>query len=118
MNLPAYLAPFRPRILSALRGYTRERLAKDLETGLAAGVVALQPSILLTLPVWRPVLNSMKNWADPQHSGQDHRTGPGGTVPQRRTAVRMPRKISIGAGGHPGTQTSTGITRETGPQLA
>ena len=29
---------------------------------------------------------------------------------QRRTAVRMPRRISIGAGGQPGTATSTGIT--------
>lgn len=54
MNLPGYLAPFRPRIFSALGGYTRERLAKDL----GADVVALPPSILLTLPVWRPVLTA------------------------------------------------------------
>ncbi|MDP1886094.1 SulP family inorganic anion transporter, partial [Polaromonas sp.] len=41
MNLPAYLAPFRPRILSALHGYTRERFSKDLGAGLTVGIVAL-----------------------------------------------------------------------------
>ncbi|HQR98683.1 MULTISPECIES: SulP family inorganic anion transporter [unclassified Polaromonas] len=41
MNLPAYLAPFRPRILSALRGYTRERFSKDLGAGMTVGIVAL-----------------------------------------------------------------------------
>ncbi len=34
----------------------------------------------------------------------------------RRTAVRMPRRISIGAGGQPGTATSTGMTLATPPQ--
>jgi SulP family sulfate permease len=41
MNLPAYLAPFRPRMVSALRGYTRERFVKDLGAGLTVGIVAL-----------------------------------------------------------------------------
>ena len=41
MNLPAYLAPFRPRILSALRGYNRERFGKDVGAGLTVGIVAL-----------------------------------------------------------------------------
>lgn len=41
MNLPAYLAPFRPRIVSALGGYTRERFAKDLGAGMTVGIVAL-----------------------------------------------------------------------------
>ncbi|MDI1237149.1 MAG: SulP family inorganic anion transporter [Polaromonas sp.] len=41
MNLPAYLAPFRPRIFSALGGYTRERFAKDLGAGMTVGMVAL-----------------------------------------------------------------------------
>ncbi|MFI5444265.1 SulP family inorganic anion transporter [Polaromonas sp. UC242_47] len=41
MNLPAYLAPFRPRLLSALKGYTRERFTKDLGAGLTVGIVAL-----------------------------------------------------------------------------
>jgi len=41
MHLPTYLAPFRPRIVSALHGYTRERFAKDLGAGLTVGIVAL-----------------------------------------------------------------------------
>jgi len=41
MNLPAYLAPFRPRIVPALNGYTRERFGKDLGAGLTVGIVAL-----------------------------------------------------------------------------
>lgn len=41
MNLPAYLAPFRPRILTALQGYSRERFGKDLGAGLTVGIVAL-----------------------------------------------------------------------------
>ncbi|WP_397407399.1 SulP family inorganic anion transporter [Polaromonas sp.] len=41
MNLPTYLAPFRPRIFSALRGYTRERFSKDLGAGMTVGIVAL-----------------------------------------------------------------------------
>lgn len=41
MHLPAYLAPFRPRILSALTGYTRERFGKDLGAGFTVGIVAL-----------------------------------------------------------------------------
>lgn len=36
----------------------------------------------------------------------------------RRTAVRMPRNISTGSGGQPGTVTSTGTTLATRPQLA
>ncbi|RZJ03577.1 MAG: sodium-independent anion transporter, partial [Haliea sp.] len=41
MHLPPYLAPFRPRIGSALRGYSRERLFKDLGAGITVGIVAL-----------------------------------------------------------------------------
>jgi SulP family sulfate permease len=41
MNLPAYLAPFRPRIFSALGGYTRGRFGKDLGAGMTVGIVAL-----------------------------------------------------------------------------
>ncbi|MDP3357489.1 MAG: SulP family inorganic anion transporter [Polaromonas sp.] len=41
MNLPAYLAPFRPRIGPALKNYTRERFGKDVGAGLTVGIVAL-----------------------------------------------------------------------------
>ena len=41
MHLPAYLAPFRPRLLSALAGYNRERFFKDAGSGLTVGIVAL-----------------------------------------------------------------------------
>ena len=41
MHLPNYLAPFRPRIVAALRGYTRERFTKDLGAGMTVGIVAL-----------------------------------------------------------------------------
>ena len=41
MHLPAYLAPFRPRLFSALAGYTRERFLKDAASGITAGIVAL-----------------------------------------------------------------------------
>jgi SulP family sulfate permease len=41
MHLPAYLAPFRPRLFSALAGYTRERFFKDAGAGLTVGIVAL-----------------------------------------------------------------------------
>ena len=33
-------------------------------------------------------------------------------------AARMPARIRVGDGGHPGTTTSTGITFATAPQLA
>ncbi len=39
MTLP--LARFHPRLLDALRGYSRERLAKDVGSGLTVGIVAL-----------------------------------------------------------------------------
>jgi sulfate permease, SulP family len=35
------LAPFRPRLFSALRGYTRGVLAKDIGAGITVGIVAL-----------------------------------------------------------------------------
>jgi SulP family sulfate permease len=35
------LASFRPRLLDALKGYTRERFAKDIGAGLTVGIVAL-----------------------------------------------------------------------------
>jgi SulP family sulfate permease len=41
MHLPAYLAPFRPRLFSALAGYTRERFLKDAGAGITVGIVAL-----------------------------------------------------------------------------
>ena len=41
MNLPTYLAPFRPRIVQALKNYTRERFGKDVGAGLTVGIVAL-----------------------------------------------------------------------------
>ena len=41
MQLPPYLAPFRPRLLSAMAGYTRERFAHDAGAGLTVGIVAL-----------------------------------------------------------------------------
>ncbi len=41
MHLPAYLAPFRPRLLTALSGYTRERFFKDAGAGITVGIVAL-----------------------------------------------------------------------------
>ncbi len=41
MGLPAYLAPFRPRLLAALTGYNRERFFKDAGAGVTVGIVAL-----------------------------------------------------------------------------
>src|SRR6186713_1558814 len=41
MHLPAYLAPFRPRLFSALAGYTRERFFRDAGSGVTVGIVAL-----------------------------------------------------------------------------
>ncbi|WP_298926117.1 SulP family inorganic anion transporter [uncultured Ramlibacter sp.] len=41
MHLPAALAPFHPRLLSALKGYQRERFARDLGAGITVGIVAL-----------------------------------------------------------------------------
>ena len=35
------LAPFRPRLVDALRGYSRARLARDVGAGITVGVVAL-----------------------------------------------------------------------------
>ncbi len=41
MHLPAYLAPFQPRIRAALAGYSRDRFFKDAGAGLTVGIVAL-----------------------------------------------------------------------------
>ncbi|HZY16683.1 MAG TPA: SulP family inorganic anion transporter [Ramlibacter sp.] len=41
MRTPIPLAPFRPRLLSALQGYNRDRLLRDLGAGLTVGIVAL-----------------------------------------------------------------------------
>ncbi|WP_309683560.1 SulP family inorganic anion transporter [Polaromonas sp.] len=41
MHLPAYLAPFRPRLMSALAGYNRDRFFRDAGSGLTVGIVAL-----------------------------------------------------------------------------
>ena len=41
MQAPLSLARFRPRLLDALHGYTRERLFKDVGAGLTVGIVAL-----------------------------------------------------------------------------
>jgi SulP family sulfate permease len=39
--MPLTLAPFRPRLLEALKGYSRERFFKDAGAGLTVGIVAL-----------------------------------------------------------------------------
>jgi SulP family sulfate permease len=41
MSPPIQLARFRPRLLDALQGYTRERLVKDVGAGITVGIVAL-----------------------------------------------------------------------------
>ena len=41
MHLPPYFARFRPRMLSAMAGYSRERFFKDAGSGLTVGIVAL-----------------------------------------------------------------------------
>ncbi|MBC7378219.1 MAG: sodium-independent anion transporter, partial [Burkholderiaceae bacterium] len=41
MVSPIHLAAFRPRLLAALKGYNRERLARDVVSGLTVGIVAL-----------------------------------------------------------------------------
>ena len=41
MQLPIHFARFRPRLLSALAGYDRERFFKDAGAGLTVGIVAL-----------------------------------------------------------------------------
>ena len=41
MHLPPYLAPFRPRLLSAVTNYTKDRFFKDAGAGLTVGIVAL-----------------------------------------------------------------------------
>jgi sulfate permease, SulP family len=41
MHLPAYLAPFQPRMRAAMAGYNRERFFKDAGAGLTVGIVAL-----------------------------------------------------------------------------
>ncbi len=41
MHLPPYLAPFNPRLLRALAGYTRDRFFKDAGAGITVGIVAL-----------------------------------------------------------------------------
>ena len=41
MHLPAYLAPFQPRMRAAMVGYNRERFLKDAGAGFTVGIVAL-----------------------------------------------------------------------------
>ncbi|MDB5741957.1 MAG: sulfate transporter [Polaromonas sp.] len=41
MQLPFHFARFRPRMLSAMAGYSRERLFKDVGSGITVGIVAL-----------------------------------------------------------------------------
>jgi SulP family sulfate permease len=41
LKTPVALASFRPRLLDALKGYQRERFAKDIGAGLTVGIVAL-----------------------------------------------------------------------------
>ena len=41
MHLPIQFARFRPRLLSSMAGYTRERFFKDAGAGLTVGIVAL-----------------------------------------------------------------------------
>ena len=40
-RLPSYLAPFHPRLVSALAGYTKDRFFKDAGAGFTVGIVAL-----------------------------------------------------------------------------
>jgi hypothetical protein len=48
--------------------------------------------------------------------GEDQRSF--ATAAGDSSAVRMPLKIRVGLGGHPGIATSTGITFETRPRVA
>ena len=41
MHLPIHFARFRPRLLSSMAGYNRERFFKDAGSGLTVGIVAL-----------------------------------------------------------------------------
>ena len=41
MRFPAYLAGFRPRLISSLSGYSLARLVKDAGAGITVGIVAL-----------------------------------------------------------------------------
>jgi SulP family sulfate permease len=41
MHLPVSFAPFRPRLIAALRGYRQDRFLKDLGAGATVGIVAL-----------------------------------------------------------------------------
>ena len=41
MHLPAYLAPFQPRMRAAMAGYNRERFFRDAGAGFTVGIVAL-----------------------------------------------------------------------------
>ena len=41
MHLPPYLAPFKPRLLAAVAGYTKDRFFKDAGAGITVGSVAL-----------------------------------------------------------------------------
>ena len=41
MRFPSYLARFRPRLLPAMAGYSRDRFIKDAGAGLTVGIVAL-----------------------------------------------------------------------------
>src|SRR6187399_3726799 len=41
MRLPVSFAPFRPRLLTAIQGYQRERFFRDLGAGATVGIVAL-----------------------------------------------------------------------------
>ncbi|MES2979630.1 MAG: SulP family inorganic anion transporter [Pseudomonadota bacterium] len=40
-SLPLSVARFRPRLIDALRGYSRERLLRDIGSGVTVGIVAL-----------------------------------------------------------------------------
>ena len=41
MRLPFRFARFRPRLMSSMAGYSRERFFKDAGSGLTVGIVAL-----------------------------------------------------------------------------
>ena len=41
MHLPSYLATFKPRLITAVAGYTKERFFKDAGAGITVGIVAL-----------------------------------------------------------------------------
>ena len=49
MQQPFHFARFRPRLLSAMAGCTRERFFKDAGSGVTVGIVALPLAIVFAI---------------------------------------------------------------------